>query len=353
MKNLRSGLTFDDVLLEPQLSDIEISTVDVRTKLCKGISLEVPILSAAMDTLTEAPMAIAMAQLGGIGVIHRNCTIAQQVAHVKKVKAKKCIVAAAVGPHDIDRALALDKAGVDAIFTDCAHAHKPDILASVKKIKKSVKARVIVGNIATAQAAKFFTPFVDGIKVGIGPGSICTTRVVSGVGVPQLTAVIDVVKVAQQKNVPVIADGGIKHSGDIVKALAGGASSVMLGSMLSGTKETPGKLITLEDKKYKEYRGMGSLGAMQSGKSSDRYFQSGQKKYVPEGIEAVVEYKGPVKDVIYQMVGGLKSGMGYIGAHTIPEMPKHAHFVQISSAGFHESHPHSVTIHKKAPNYDA
>lgn len=351
MKNIRKGLTFDDVLLEPRSSTVSPTTADVHAQLCKGVTLDIPIISAAMDTLTESKMAIAIAQEGGIGVIHRNCTVAQQVVHVKKVKAKNCVVGAAVGPHDIDRAIALDKAGTDVIFTDCAHAHKPDIIASVKKIKKAIKGRVIVGNIATAEAARAFVSFVDGLKVGIGPGSICTTRIVSGVGVPQLTAIMDIVSVAKAKKVPVIADGGIKHSGDIVKALAGGASSVMLGSMLSGAEETPGKTITLDGKKYKEYRGMGSMGAMQGGKSSDRYFQSGQKKYVPEGVEAVVECKGSVKDIIYQLVGGLKSGMGYIGAPDIKTMSKQGYFVEITGAGLYESHPHSVTIHKEAPNY--
>lgn len=351
MKKIALGLTFDDVLLEPRYSDVELSKVDTRAQVTKKILLDIPVLSAAMDTLTEAKMAIALARLGGMGVLHRNCSIEEEVAEVKAVKKEKCIVGAAVGPLDIDRALALDKAGADALFIDCAHAHKPDIIAAARKIKRSVKAQVVVGNIATAEAAAKLAAFADGIKVGIGPGSICTTRVVAGVGVPQLTAVMAVVAVAKEKKVPVIADGGIKHSGDVVKALAAGASTVMLGSLLSGTDEAPGNVIELEGRKYKQYRGMGSLGAMQKGKSSDRYFQTGSTKYVPEGVEGIVPHRGSVTDVIYQMVGGLKAGMGYIGAHTVPEMPGQAQFVQITGAGYEESHPHSITIYKEAPNY--
>lgn len=353
MKNIRVGLTFDDVLLEPQYSDVDLTKVDTSTRLTKKIQLSVPLLSAAMDTLTEADMAIAMGRLGGMGVLHRNCAIEDAVDAVKKVKAVGHLVGAAVGPHDLDRAKAVDKAGADAVFIDCAHAHKPDIVAAAQKIKKSVKAQVIVGNIATAAAARMFATFADGIKVGVGPGSICTTRVVAGVGVPQLTAVMDAVAAVKAKGVPVIADGGIKHSGDIVKALAAGASAVMLGSVLSGTDEAPGNVIEIDGKRYKQYRGMGSLGAMQGGKSSDRYFQNGTQKYVPEGVEAIVPYRGPVEDIIYQLVGGLRSGMGYIGAHTVREMPKKAKFVQITSAGYKESHPHSITIYKEAPNYRA
>jgi len=351
MKKIRVALTFDDVLLEPRESNVDIAKVSTKTKVTKKISLDIPVLSAAMDTLTESKMAIALARLGGMGVMHRNCTVAEEVRQVKRVKKEKLLVGAAVGPHDIERAKALDTAGVDALFLDCAHAHKPDIIQAAKKIKKAVSAQIIAGNIATAQAATAYTSFVDGIKVGVGPGSICTTRVVAGVGVPQLTAVSDVVAVAKKKNVPVIADGGIKQSGDITKALAVGASAIMAGSLFSGTDESPGAVITLEGKKYKQYRGMGSMGAMQKGKSSDRYFQNKTKKYVPEGIEAIVPYKGSVSDIVYQLIGGLKSGMGYIGAKNISQMPVKARFVQITSAGFQESHPHSVTLYKEAPNY--
>ena len=234
---------------------------------------------------------------------------------------------------------------------DCATAHKKDVIASVKKIKDSVKADVVVGNIATASAAEDLIELADGLKVGIGPGSICTTRVVAGVGVPQLMAVMDVVGIAAKKGIPVIADGGIKYSGDMVKALAAGASVVMLGSMLSGTKESPGEVIIIKGEKCKIYRGMGSLGAMMVGESSDRYFQKGTKKYVPEGVEGTVRYKGKIEEIIYQMIGGLRSGMGYIGAKKISDMPEQARFVQITSAGFTESHPHSLSSHEDAPNY--
>jgi IMP dehydrogenase len=351
MRKIKTGLTFDDVLLEPQWSDVDIQKIETGTRLSKKLHLEIPIVSAAMDTLTEAEMAIAIAKMGGIGVLHRNCTVEAEVAEARKVKDAGSLVGAAVGPLDIDRAKALDAVGVDAIFIDCAHAHKPDIIAAAEEIKRSVRAEIIVGNIATAQAAQELVSFADGIKVGIGPGSICTTRVVAGVGVPQLTAVMDVVAVAQKNGVPVIADGGIKHSGDVVKALAAGASTVMLGSVLSGTEEAPGKMVEIEGKRYKQYRGMGSLGAMEKGKSSDRYFQTGSKKYVPEGVEGIVPFRGSVCDVVYQMIGGLRAGMGYIGAHTIEEMPKQAQFVQITGAGYQESHPHSITLYKEAPNY--
>ncbi|MCK5026799.1 MAG: IMP dehydrogenase [Candidatus Pacebacteria bacterium] len=351
MENIRTGLTFDDVLLEPRYSEVDITKVDLKTRVSKNVSLDIPIISAAMDTITGSAMAIALGKAGGLGVLHRNNTIEEQVAELKEVKKEKLKTGAAVGPHDIERAQALNEAGVDVLFVDCATAHKEDVIASVKKIKDSVKADVVVGNIATAVAAEDLIELADGLKVGIGPGSICTTRVVSGVGVPQLTAVMDVVSVAAKKGIPVIADGGIKYSGDMVKALAAGASVVMLGSMFSGTKESPGEVIIVKGEKCKIYRGMGSLGAMQVGKSSDRYFQKGTKKYVPEGVEGMVLYKGKTKEIIYQMIGGLCSGMGYIGAHNIAEMPKQAQFVKITKAGRDESHPHSLSSHEDAPNY--
>ena len=349
-KEIRLGLTFDDVLLEPMKSSIIPSQADTQTNLTKKLKLDIPIISAAMDTVTESDMAIAIGKLGGLGVLHRNCEVKEQLEMVKNVKkekqtntGKKLLVGAAVGPHDIERARILSQAGVDVIFVDCAHAHNIQVIEDAKKIKKIIgKAELIVGNIATAQAAKDLINFADGIKVGIGPGSICTTRLVAGIGVPQLTAIIDVVKIAKTKNVPVIADGGIKYSGDIVKSLAAGAQAVMLGSLLAGTEEAPGKRIKIQDKNYKIYRGMGSLGAMNKNKSADRYFQEGAKKYVPEGIKGVLPYKGKVGEVIYQLVGGLKAGMGYIGAKYISEMPKQARFIQITSAGRAESQPHTV-----------
>ena len=351
MNDIRKALTFDDVLLEPRYSEVDITKVDLKTRVSKNVELDIPIISAAMDTVTGSAMAIAMGKAGGLGVLHRNNTIEEQVVELKVVKKEKLKTGAAVGPHDIERAQALDEAGANVLFVDCATAHKKDVIASVKKIKDNVKADVVVGNIATAAAAEDLIEIADGLKVGIGPGSICTTRVVAGVGVPQLTAVMDVVGVAAKAGVPVIADGGIKYSGDMIKALAAGASVVMLGSMLSGTKESPGEVIIIKGEKCKVYRGMGSLGAMQVGKSSDRYFQKGTKKYVPEGVEGIVPYKGKIEEIIYQMVGGLRSGMGYIGAKKINEMPEQARFVQITSAGFAESHPHSLSSHEDAPNY--
>ncbi len=345
------GLTFDDVLLEPRESSVVRSDVSLETRLTKKITIKIPILAAAMDTVSGPDLAIALGKLGGLAVLHRNCSATESVAMVKKVHTKKLITAAAVGPHDIERALMLDKNGADAIFIDCAHAHNTRIVTDARKIKKKIKAQLVVGNIATAEAAKAFLPFADAIKVGIGPGSICTTRVVTGVGVPQLTAVMNVVKAARSRQVPVIADGGIKYSGDVVKALAAGASSVMLGSMFAGTREAPGQMIKINGKLFKSYRGMGSLGAMQSGKSTDRYFQKNAKRYVPEGVEGVVPYKGTVEEVVWNIVGGLKSGMGYIGAESISKIPKQARFVRITDASLKESHPHTIAISKKAPNY--
>ena len=349
--NFPIGLTFDDVLLMPRASSVTRSKVKLTTKLTKRITLDIPILAAAMDTVSESIMAIAIGKLGGMAVLHRNCTNTEQAAMVKKVKAAKLLAGAAVGPHDIERAKFLDKSGADVIFIDCACAHNTRVLQGARKIKRLVKAQIVIGNIATREAAVEMVKFADAIKVGVGPGSICTTRIVTGVGVPQLSAILDVVSVAKKAKVPVIADGGIKYSGDAVKALAAGASAIMLGSLFAGTTEAPGKVVIVGGKKYKAYRGMGSLGAMKGGKSSDRYFQKGATKYVPEGIEGVIEFKGSVEDVIWNMIGGIRSGMGYIGAHTVADISKQASFVQITDASLRESHPHTVTINKKAPNY--
>lgn len=350
-KNFALGLTFDDVLLEPRASAVVRNEADVSAQLTKKIRLKIPIIAAAMDTVSEVEMAIALGRLGGIAVLHRNCPVAKQVVMVKKVKRAGVLTAAAVGPGDLQRAKAVDRAGADVIVVDTAHAHNLRALQSAKQIKKAIKAQLVVGNIATKEAAVELAKFADAIKVGIGPGSICTTRVVAGIGVPQLTAILNVVAVARKRNVPVIADGGMRYSGDIVKALAAGASTVMLGSMLAGTKETPGKIVKLGGRLMKTYRGMGSFEAMQSRKSSDRYFQEKTKVLIPEGITGATAYKGPVKDVIEQIVGGLKSGMGYIGAANIPTMWKQARFIQITNAGLKESHPHDVLITKKSPNY--
>jgi len=345
------GLTFDDVLLEPRESRISREDISLETNLTKKIKLQIPILSAAMDTVSGEEMAISLGKMGGMAVIHRNCSIEEQVQIVSNVKKHKVLIGAAVGANDLERAIALDKVGVDAIFVDTAHGHNMRVIEGAKKIKKNIKAELIFGNIATKEAAMELVKFADGIKIGIGPGSICTTRIVAGIGVPQLSAVMNVYEVAKKYNIPVIADGGIKYSGDAVKALAGGASSIMVGSMLAGTFESPGKIIKINGQKFKEYRGMGSLAVMKGNKSSDRYFQKNSKNYIPEGVEAAVPYKGPVGDIIDQLTGGIKSGMGYIGAKNIKDMPKNAKFIQITQAGLIESHPHSITITKKAPNY--
>jgi IMP dehydrogenase len=479
---IKEGLTYDDVLLVPAYSDVLPRDVQLKSKLTRNIEVNTPIVSAAMDTVTEAKLAIAIAQQGGMGVIHKNMTIAEQALEVRKVKrsesgmildpvtlsedafvkdalqlmkensiggipvvnAKKILqgivtnrdlrfeknlsrpirevmtsvnlvttydstdlskaegilqenkieklpvvdsenkliglityrdiikvkthpnsckdsygrlrVAAAVGvTHDtLDRVAALMDAGVDAIVIDTAHGHTKGVVDKLKEVKSSYpNLEVIVGNIATAQAAKYLAEAgADGVKVGIGPGSICTTRVIAGVGVPQLSAVNDVARVLEGTGVPVIADGGIRYTGDIVKAIAAGADTVMVGSMFAGVEESPGETIIYEGRKFKSYRGMGSLEAMQKG-SKDRYFQDAEddiKKLVPEGISGRVPYKGHLVEVMYQIIGGLRAGMGYCGAESISKL-KGAQFVRITSSGIRESHPHDVTITREAPNY--
>ncbi|KRO08020.1 inosine-5-monophosphate dehydrogenase [Paucilactobacillus hokkaidonensis] len=373
-KFVKQGLTFDDVLLIPAKSDVLPNEVDLSVQLAKNIKLNVPFLSAGMDTVTENSMAIAMALQGGMGVIHKNMTIQDQAGEVAAVKGvdltgnfdkaavddkKRLLVAAAVGvtSDTFDRAQALLDAGVDAIVIDTAHGHSAGVLRKIKEIRDHFPdATLIAGNVATGEGAEaLYDSGVDVVKVGIGPGSICTTRVVAGVGVPQITAIYDAAAVARKYGKTIIADGGIKYSGDIVKALAAGGNAVMLGSMFSGTTEAPGEIFEDHGKKFKSYRGMGSMAAMsQSHGSSDRYFQGGvneANKLVPEGIEARVEYKGDVTDIIFQLVGGLRSGMGYTGAPDIQTLIDNAQFVQISNAGLVESHPHDVQITKAAPNY--
>jgi IMP dehydrogenase len=475
------SLTFDDVLLEPLASWIEPAEADTRSKFSKNIDLNIPLVSAAMDTVTEATMAIALAREGGIGVLHRNMTPEHELQElifvkqaeelierdvlfvdegatvsdaehlmtqysiggvpvvdnggiigivsrrdvraivsrrgeesIKTIMTKKPItvdeeitaekalevmytnkierlpvvdnngkligiitmqdilekrqypnatrdakgnlrVAAAVGPFDFSRATLLDENGADALIVDCAHGHNMKVVAAVKEIKGSVKADVIAGNIATIKGAEaLLEAGVDGIKVGIGPGSICTTRIVAGTGVPQITAISQVADVTSDADVPIIADGGVRFSGDVAKAIAAGADSVMMGSMFAGTDEAPGKVITIKGRRYKQYRGMGSLGVMSTGESSDRYFQKkgiGSTKFVPEGVEGVTPYVGHVGEVIYQLVGGLKSAMGYTGSKTIAEMHTKAKFVRITNAGMTESHPHNILITDEAPNY--
>ena len=305
-----------------------------------------------MDTVTEARMAIAMARKGGIGVIHKNMTAEKQADEVSKVKAEGLKVAAGVGitADVLDRVEKLVKAGVDAIVLDSAHGHSKGVLDALRAVKAAFPALdVVVGNIATAAAAKdLIAAGADGLKVGIGPGSICTTRIVAGVGMPQLTAIADVAEVAG--DIPVIADGGLRYSGDVVKALAAGASCVMCGSMFAGTDEAPGDIVEVDGVKMKGYRGMGSIDAMEAG-SADRYFQKGAAKLVPEGVVARVPYKGSVADVLFQLEGGLRSGMGYCGARDLDALHK-AKFVKISPATVKENHPHDVAIAKKAPNYN-
>ncbi len=486
MAQVKEFLTFDDVLLKPRVSDVLPNDVDISTKITKDINLNIPIISAAMDTVTESRMAISMSQNGGLGVIHKNFDIEKQALEVKKVKRfeagivynpitmspnntiedvlnvmkenkisgfpvvdnnntlkgiitnrdvrfvlnkktkvkdlmtkkvititknqstamssfglakkllqenrieklvvtdknNKCIglitvkdiqrdekfpnsvrdrngqllVGAAIGSKSIDllRAIELEKAGVDIIFIDTAHGHSKTVLDSFKKIRKKVNLPIVVGNIATPEAAKDLIKLgADAIKVGIGPGSICTTRIVAGVGVPQFTAIQDIHLVTSKSKIPMISDGGIRYSGDIVKALAVGANCIMAGSLFAGTDESPGEVFLFQGRSYKSYRGMGSLGAMARG-SADRYFQDEINeaiKLVPEGIEGRIPYKGQVSNVLFQLTGGLRSGMGYTGSKNLTFLRKNAQFVRLTNSGINESHVHGVQVTKEAPNY--
>ena len=357
MDIIKEALTFDDVLLLPRYSSVLPSNTNIFLNLTKKISLKVPFLSSAMDTVTESKMAIAIAKEGGLGVIHRNLNIKKQSQEVKKVKNKKLIVGAAIGTNeeDLDRARSLISNGVDLIVIDTAHGHSEKVLKILSKIKRIIKeVPICVGNIATGEAAKkLYNSGADIIKVGIGPGSICTTRMVAGIGVPQISAIMEVKKALNKKNIKIISDGGIKFSGDIAKALAAGADAIMMGSIFAGTEESPGKKFKLKDKFYKEYRGMGSIGAMSAG-SANRYFQKNFKdksKFVPEGVEGRVEFKGKVSKIIYQLQGGLRSSMGYIGAKNLEEIIKKAKFIKITKAGFYESMVHSVETLNNETNY--
>ncbi len=341
MAVIHEGYTFDDVLLRPLASAMEPAEAVLKTKIA-GLELEVPFLSAAMDRVTGPEMAIELGKLGGLGVLHRNCSIEEQVAMVSEAKRTGVKVAAACGPFAGERAEALEKAGVDVIVIDCAHGHNLNVIASAKKIRKSLKkAKMIFGNIATAEAAAAVCQFADAVKVGVGPGSICTTRIISGVGVPQLSAILDVVSIARKKKVPVIADGGIRTSGDIAKALAAGASAVMCGNMFAGTDEAPGIVVERGGKQFKEYRGMGSKSVIESASGKERYFTHGRKA-VPEGVEALVPCKGPVAEIVATMVSGVQVGMGYAGARTIAEFHKKAQFIRITHASIAEGKPHSL-----------
>ncbi len=354
MDPIKEALTFDDVTLAPNYSNILPSDVSTAIKLAKYLSLKIPLISSAMDTVTESKMAIAIAEKGGIGVIHRNLTVQDQIKEIKKVKSKNFLVGAAVGAslYEHKRAEKILKEDLDLIVVDTAHGHTKKVADIIRKINKIKPKRTALcaGNIATTEAAKFLIKLgVDIIKVGIGPGSICTTRLVAGIGVPQLSAILNVRKAIGKKKTTLIADGGIKFSGDLAKALAAGADAVMIGSLFSGTDQAPGKIIKRNEKLFKSFRGMGSNGAMNKG-SADRYFQSKQKdssKYVAEGVEGFVKYKGSVDKIIYQLVGGLKSSMGYLGSSKVIDLRKKTKFFKITKAGFYESMVHNIDEIKK------
>ena len=358
MVPIKEALTFDDVTLVPKYSEILPSEVDTSIKLTQFLKLKVPLLSSAMDTVTESKMAIAIARSGGLGIIHRNLDIIKQVSEIKKVKKQKLLVGAAVGagPNEFERAEAILKENLNMIVVDTAHGHTKKVSEIIRFIKriKNKKTALCAGNIATPDAAKFLLKLgVDVIKVGIGPGSICTTRLVAGIGVPQLSAILNVRKGIKKKDVKIISDGGIKYSGDLAKAFAAGADAVMIGSLFAGTDETPGKLIKRNGKLFKSFRGMGSVGAMNKG-SADRYFQKKQKdtsKYVPEGVEGLAKYKGKVEKIIFKLVGGLRSSMGYLGSKQIKYLRDKPQFVKITKAGFYESMVHNVDIVKNDGNY--
>ena len=372
LDDIRLGLTYDDLLLVPQKSEVVPAEVDTSAYLTPKIKLNIPLVSAAMDTVTESRLAIALALVGGIGMIHKNMSVEAQAEQVKLVKEAevgdnpkasldskgRLLVGAAVGvgANTMERVEALLQAGADVITVDSAHGHSKNILRVVAEMRATYPdLQIIAGNIVTKEAAEdLIEAGANTVKVGIGPGSICTTRVVSGVGMPQASAVDEVATYCADKGVCVIADGGLKYSGDIVKALALGADTVMLGSLLAATLESPGEVHEeANGKKFKTYVGMGSLAAMKRG-SADRYFQKSTtsiEKLVPEGIEAKVPYSGTVEEVAYQLVGGLKSGMGYCGAKDLMALRKNAHFVQITNAGLRESHPHDVDMTVAAPNY--
>jgi len=366
------GLTFDDVLLQPQESDVIPSEVSTKAQLSRRISLEVPLISAAMDTVTETAMAVAMAREGGIGIIHRNLSVDDQARMVGEVKAAVTdghvpLVGAAIGVFGDawQRAMALVEAGVDVIIVDTAHGHTAaeiEIIRRLKAEKAVAGVDIIGGNVATYEGAKALVEAgVDGVKVGVGPGSICTTRIVAGVGVPQITAISEAARACRPAGVPLIGDGGLQYSGDIAKAIVAGADTVMLGALLAGCDESPGELVTVDGRQFKSYRGMGSLGAMatrgrQASFSKDRYYQAdvtSNDRIVPEGVEGQVPYTGPLDQVVYQLVGGLHQSMFYCGAHNIEELQLNGRFVRITAAGLRESHPHDITMTVQAPNYSA
>lgn len=356
ISNLPEYLTYDDVLLLPNYSEITPSKTDVTTKLTDKITLKLPIIASPMDTVCESPMAIAIGKLGGLGIIHRNFPIEMQVNEVQIALSANVLVGAAVGTgSDLEeRVQALVTIGATILCIDSSHGHTRHVIEAVKMIKqKYPDVTIIAGNVATYEGAKaLFEAGADSVRVGMGPGSICTTRVMSGMGVPQLTAIVEAVRAAQESGKTIIADGGIRMSGDITKALAAGAQVVMLGSLLAGTDEAPGEVTNISSKMYKNYRGMGSIGAMIKG-SAARYGQQGKnpEQMVAEGVEGLVPYRGPITDHINQLIGGVRAGMGYLGAATLEELHQKAKFIKITGSSLTESHPHSLVITNPGKNY--
>lgn len=366
----KDALTFDDVLLVPQYSEITPDMADVSTKLTNTFKMNVPFLSAAMDTVSEHKLVTALALAGGLGVIHKNMSIADQAKEVEMVKnyefdneknkrvlidkkGRLCVGAAiGVTADMMDRVHALMDAGVDVFVLDSAHGDSKNIINAIKNLRLEYPSmELIAGNVATYEGAlDLMKAGASAVKVGMGPGSICTTRIIAGIGVPQLQAVIDCARASKEMNVPIIADGGIKYSGDVVKALAAGANTVMLGGLFATCEEAPGDIYESNGKKYRTYRGMGSIEAMAKG-STDRYFQTGHKKFVAEGVQGIVEVKTTVEELVFQLIGGLKAGMGYCGSKDIPTLQEKGTFIKITNNALLESHPHDISIDKGEPNY--
>lgn len=366
----KDALTFDDVLLVPQYSEITPDMADVSTKLTNTFKMNVPFLSAAMDTVSEHKLVTALALAGGLGVIHKNMSIADQAKEVEMVKnyefdnekykrvlidkkGRLCVGAAiGVTADMMDRVHALMDAGVDVFVLDSAHGDSKNIINAIKNLRLEYPSmELIAGNVATYEGAlDLMKAGASAVKVGMGPGSICTTRIIAGIGVPQLQAVMDCARASKEMNVPIIADGGIKYSGDVVKALAAGANTVMLGGLFATCEEAPGDIYESNGKKYRTYRGMGSIEAMAKG-STDRYFQTGHKKFVAEGVQGIVEVKTTVEELVFQLIGGLKAGMGYCGLKDIPTLQEKGTFIKITNNALLESHPHDISIDKGEPNY--
>lgn len=366
----KDALTFDDVLLVPQYSEITPDMADVSTKLTNTFKMNVPFLSAAMDTVSEHKLVTALALAGGLGVIHKNMSIADQTKEVEMVKnyefdnekhkrvlidkkGRLCVGAAiGVTADMMDRVHALMDAGVDVFVLDSAHGDSKNIINAIKNLRLEYPSmELIAGNVATYEGAlDLMKAGASAVKVGMGPGSICTTRIIAGIGVPQLQAVMDCARASKEMNVPIIADGGIKYSGDVVKALAAGANTVMLGGLFATCEEAPGDIYESNGKKYRTYRGMGSIEAMAKG-STDRYFQTGHKKFVAEGVQGIVEVKTTVEELVFQLIGGLKAGMGYCGSKDIPTLQEKGTFIKITNNALLESHPHDISIDKGEPNY--